>query len=129
MFHRPHLDVPDPFSSFCSTPPPTTQTSLFMTGIRRSTCATSHGGFQICRLVEPTLLTDGGERERRRHKRKVSCADLSRQGVFRRERIVSSWNQRVASKNTLNIFIDTVVGSWLSVVLLSLLKAQAMFSS
>ena len=44
MFHRPLLDVPDPFPSFCSTPPPTTPTSLLMTGIRRSPCATPHGG-------------------------------------------------------------------------------------
>ena len=32
MFHRPLLDVPDPFPSFCSTPTPTTPTSLPMTG-------------------------------------------------------------------------------------------------
>ena len=32
MFHRPLLDVPDPFPYFCSTPPPTTLTSLPMTG-------------------------------------------------------------------------------------------------
>ena len=42
-----------PFPSFCSTPPPTTQTSLPTTGVRRSPCATSHGGFQCGRLVEP----------------------------------------------------------------------------
>ena len=36
MFHRPLLDVPDPFPSFCSTPPPTAQTSMPTTGIRRS---------------------------------------------------------------------------------------------
>ena len=36
MFHRPLLDVPDPCPSFCFTPPPSTQTSLPMTGIRRS---------------------------------------------------------------------------------------------
>ena len=33
MFHRPLLDVPDPFPSFCSTPPPSTPNSLLMTGI------------------------------------------------------------------------------------------------
>ena len=35
VFHRPLLDVPDPFPSFCSTPPPTSQTPLPVTGIRR----------------------------------------------------------------------------------------------
>ena len=35
MFDRPLHDVPDPFPSFCSTPPPSTPTALPMTGIRR----------------------------------------------------------------------------------------------
>ena len=35
MFHRPFLDMPDPFPSFCPTPPPSTPNSLLMTGIRR----------------------------------------------------------------------------------------------
>ena len=35
IFHRPLLDVPDPFPSFCSTPPPSASTALPMTGIRR----------------------------------------------------------------------------------------------
>ena len=33
MFHRPLLDVPDPFPSFCCTPPPSAPTSLPKTGI------------------------------------------------------------------------------------------------
>ena len=57
MFHQPLIDVPDPLSSLCSTPPPTAQTSLPMTGIRRSPCATPRGGLQFSRLVEPTPLT------------------------------------------------------------------------
>ena len=57
MFHRPLLDVPDPIPSFCSTTPPTTQTSLPMTEIKRSPCATPHGGLQFGDLVEPTPLT------------------------------------------------------------------------
>ena len=52
MCHRPLLDVPDPFPSFCSTPPSST-----LTGIRSFPCATPHGGFQFGRLVEPTPLT------------------------------------------------------------------------
>ena len=36
MFHRPLLDVLDPFPSCCSTPPPSTSTALPMTGIRGS---------------------------------------------------------------------------------------------
>ena len=35
MLHRPLLDVPDPFPSFCSTPLPSTSTALPMTGVRR----------------------------------------------------------------------------------------------
>ena len=57
MFHRPLLDVPDPYPSFCSTPPPTSQTPLSMTGIKRSPCATPHGGWQFDRLVEHNPLT------------------------------------------------------------------------
>ena len=34
MFHRPLLDVPDPFPSCCFTPPPSTPTALHMTAIR-----------------------------------------------------------------------------------------------
>ena len=45
------------FLPFCSTPPPSTPTSLPKTGIRRSLCATLHGGLQIGRLVDPTPLT------------------------------------------------------------------------
>ena len=51
MFHRPLLDVRDPFPSFCSTPPPTTPRALPMTGNRRSPCATPHGGLQFGRLL------------------------------------------------------------------------------
>ena len=58
MFHRPLLDVPDPFPSFCSFPPPSKQTLLPLTGIRKSPGATPHGGFQFGRLVEPTPLTN-----------------------------------------------------------------------
>ena len=34
MFHRMLLEIPDTFSSFCSTPPQTTPDSLLLTGIR-----------------------------------------------------------------------------------------------
>ena len=59
VIHSQHvsLEVLDPLPSFCSTPPPTSQTSQPMTGIRRSPCATPHGGFQFGHLVEPTPLT------------------------------------------------------------------------
>ena len=55
MFHRPLLDVPDPFPSFCSTPPPSTSTALPMTGIRRHPRATPPGGLLFGRLAESTL--------------------------------------------------------------------------
>ena len=58
MFHRPLLDVLDPSPSFRSTPPPFTPTALPMTGIRRSPCATPHGGLQFGHLIESTPLTD-----------------------------------------------------------------------
>ena len=57
MFHRPLLDVPDPFPSFCSTPPPSTPNSLPMTGIRRPSCATPPGGLLFGHLAESTPLT------------------------------------------------------------------------
>ena len=59
MFHRPFFDVPDPFLSFCSTPPSSTPTSLPMAGIRRSPCATPQGGLQFGRhilVLESTAL-------------------------------------------------------------------------
>ena len=56
MFHRPLLDVPDPFPSY-STPPPSTPTALSMTGIRKSPCATPHGGLLFGHLAESTPLT------------------------------------------------------------------------
>ena len=57
MLHRPVLDVPDPFRSLCSTPPPFTPTALPMTGIRRSPCATPRGGLLFGHLAESTPLT------------------------------------------------------------------------
>ena len=51
MFHRPLFGV------FCSTPPPSTPTSLPLTGIRRPPCATPHRGIQFGRLAESTPLT------------------------------------------------------------------------
>ena len=56
MFHRPLLDVPGACPSFCPTPP-SAPTALPMTGIRRSPCATPHGGLQFGHLVESTPLT------------------------------------------------------------------------
>ena len=56
MFHRPLLDVPDPFPSFCSTPPPSTPNSLLMTGIRRPPCATPPEGLLFGHLAESTPL-------------------------------------------------------------------------
>ena len=50
-------DVPDQVPSFCSTPRPSTPTSLSMTGNWRSPCATPHGGLQFGRLAETTSLT------------------------------------------------------------------------
>ena len=44
MFHRTLLDMPDTFSSFCSTPPQTTPGSLLLIGNRRPSCATPPGG-------------------------------------------------------------------------------------
>ena len=85
MFHRPLLDVPDPCPTFCSTPPPTEQTALPMTRIRRSPCATPHGRLQFGRLVEPTPLT-GYERKSehtpinytsRRNSFDTDCNDLT----------------------------------------------------
>ena len=58
MFHRPLLDVPDPFPFvFCSTPPPSTPTALPLTGIRRCPCATPHGGLLLCLQSDSTALT------------------------------------------------------------------------
>ena len=57
MFHRPHFDVPDPFPSFCSTPPLSAPTARLMTGIRRVSCATPPGGLLFGHLTESTLLT------------------------------------------------------------------------
>ena len=57
MFHRPLLDVPGSFPSFCSTPLPSTPNSLLMTGIRRLICATPPGGLQFGHLAQSTLLT------------------------------------------------------------------------
>ena len=54
-FHRPLLDVPDPFPSFCSAPPPSTTTSLLLAGIRRSSCATSCGGYSLAVSSNPLL--------------------------------------------------------------------------
>ena len=67
MFHRPLLDVPDPFPSFCPMPPSTSQTSLPKARIRRSLCATPHGRFQFGRLVEHTLLTFSRQDHLREH--------------------------------------------------------------
>ena len=55
MFHPPLLDVPDPFPSFCSTPPLSTPTALLVTGIRRSPLHHSVG-----HLLECTPITDLG---------------------------------------------------------------------
>ena len=40
------------FLPFCSTPPQSTSIALPMTGIRRSSCVTPHGGLQFGHLVE-----------------------------------------------------------------------------
>ena len=56
LFHRPLFDVPDPFPSFCSTPPPSTPNSLLMTGTRRPFCATPPGGLLFGHLAEPSPL-------------------------------------------------------------------------
>ena len=45
MFHRPLLDIPD-FSSFCSTPPTATPTSMLLTGTRTHTCTSPPEGMQ-----------------------------------------------------------------------------------
>ena len=57
IFHRPLFDVLDPCPSCCSTPPPSTPTALPMSGIRRSPCATPHGGLLFGYLAESTPLT------------------------------------------------------------------------
>ena len=61
MFHRPLIDVPDPFPSFGSTPPPSASTALPMTGIRRPSCATPPGGLLFGHLAESTPLTGTGQ--------------------------------------------------------------------
>ena len=49
--------MPDPFPSWCSTPPPTTPTSPPMTGIRRSPLRHSARRITVWpSLVEPTLI-------------------------------------------------------------------------
>ena len=64
MFHRPLLDVPDPFPSFLfRTTSVYTDFTAYGTGIRRSACATPHGGLQFGRLVEPTPLTEAAQKE------------------------------------------------------------------
>ena len=57
MFHRPHFGVPDPFPSYCSTPPPSTSAALPMNGIRRPSCATRPGRLLFVHLAESTPLT------------------------------------------------------------------------
>ena len=57
MFHRPLLDVPDPFPSFCSTPPASTPNSLLVTGCKGPHCATPPGGLLFGHQAEPTPLT------------------------------------------------------------------------
>ena len=52
MFRRTLLDVPDPFPSFCSTPPPT-QFSLLMS---MNSCATPQGGLLFGR-TEPSHIS------------------------------------------------------------------------
>ena len=56
MLHRPLFNVPHPFPSFCSSPPPSTPTALPMTGIKRSPCATLHGILLFGHLAESTPL-------------------------------------------------------------------------
>ena len=57
MFHRPLFDMPDPFPSFCSTPPQPTPNSLLLTGIRRTPCATPPAGMLFGHLAESSLHT------------------------------------------------------------------------
>ena len=56
LFHRPLLDMPDPFPSFCFTPPQTTPNSLLLTGIRRPPCAPPPAGMLVGHLAESSLV-------------------------------------------------------------------------
>ena len=69
MFHRPFLGMPDPFTSFCSTPPQTTPNSL-LTGIRRTLCATPPAGMLSGHLAESSPRTNYEPK---------SCIDVSSQ--------------------------------------------------
>ena len=64
MFHRPLLDVPDPFPSFRSSPPPSTPNSLQTTGIRRPSCATPPEGLLFGHLAGFTPFTRNGREEK-----------------------------------------------------------------
>ena len=68
IFHRPLLDLPDPFPTVCSAPPPSTLNSLLMTGIRRPSCATPPGRILFGHLTESFPLTG--------HESKI-CIDVS----------------------------------------------------
>ena len=57
MFHRTLLDMPDTFSSFCSTPPQTTPDSLLLTRIKRTPCATPPAGMLFGHLAESSPHT------------------------------------------------------------------------
>ena len=57
MFHITLLDMPDTFSSFCSSPPQTTPSSLLLTGIRGTFCATPLAGMQFGHLAESSPHT------------------------------------------------------------------------
>ena len=58
MFRRTLLDVPDPFSSFPFTPPPT-QPSLLQTGMSVNTCAPIHGEvYCVAEWLNRALLTE-----------------------------------------------------------------------
>ena len=70
-------------------PPPSTPTALLLTGIRRSPCATPHGGLQFGHLVESTPLTSIDS-----HQLDPSC-DLRR---LRREESSTRISGSIASK-------------------------------
>ena len=53
--HESQFSSPDPFSSFCSTPPPA-QTSLLFTGMSVNTCVSLQGGLLFGRMAEQSPL-------------------------------------------------------------------------
>ena len=109
--------MPDPFPSFCSTPPPTTPNSLLVTGISRPSCTTSPAGMLFGRtLLNHLLLLTGCEPK--------TCINVSseqtpinhpsRNQLQHRERLTTTVAASPAASGSPQPVPASVVNPWLS---------------